>query len=315
MKVARRPCFSAIDFTMNLKNEWRSAVTRRVVEVPVHLELAVGVLVVVLVRAPAQLQHVVADLADDVVAAHQGLLVVARLGGVVLVVRDRAPSGQMRKYSHSTPVLTKRPWSVACFEHVLQDDARRLGDVLVLHDAVGGDPGDLLLPGQLDERRRVGHAEQIRVRRRHVEVGGEAREPGAVLLHVGDRRGRNELGALAAEQVRVGDHEVADAALFRDLRESCDPGEPVLCHRCFPNRGGVGALRGRSKLRKQTQTHSPQILKIALARNPARTGERHARHRGGLDGESAEILGLEIVHVVVPQARAMVCASSVITFR
>ncbi len=28
MKVARSPCFSAIDFTMNLKNEWRSAVTR-----------------------------------------------------------------------------------------------------------------------------------------------------------------------------------------------------------------------------------------------------------------------------------------------
>ena len=28
MKVARRPCFSAIDLAMNLKNECRSAVTR-----------------------------------------------------------------------------------------------------------------------------------------------------------------------------------------------------------------------------------------------------------------------------------------------
>ena len=27
MKVARSPCFSAIDFTMYLKKEWRSAVT------------------------------------------------------------------------------------------------------------------------------------------------------------------------------------------------------------------------------------------------------------------------------------------------
>ena len=27
MNVARSPCFSAIDFTMNLKNAWRSAVT------------------------------------------------------------------------------------------------------------------------------------------------------------------------------------------------------------------------------------------------------------------------------------------------
>ena len=49
MKVARRPCFSAIAFTMYLKKAWRSAVTQHVVVVPVHLELAVGVLVVVLV--------------------------------------------------------------------------------------------------------------------------------------------------------------------------------------------------------------------------------------------------------------------------
>jgi hypothetical protein len=27
MKVARRPCFSAIDFAMNLKKTWRSAVS------------------------------------------------------------------------------------------------------------------------------------------------------------------------------------------------------------------------------------------------------------------------------------------------
>ena len=65
----------------------------RVVEVPVHLELAVGVLVVVLVRAPAELQHVVADLADDVVAAHQRLLVVAGLGRVILGVGDRRAVG------------------------------------------------------------------------------------------------------------------------------------------------------------------------------------------------------------------------------
>ena len=64
--------------------------------------------------------------------------------------------------------------------------------------------------------RRIGHAEQVGMRRRHVEPGGEAREAGAVLLHVGDGRGRNQLGALPAEQVGVGDHEVADAALFCD---------------------------------------------------------------------------------------------------
>ncbi len=39
MKVARRPCFSAIDLTMNLKKECLSAVAERIVEGPVHLEL------------------------------------------------------------------------------------------------------------------------------------------------------------------------------------------------------------------------------------------------------------------------------------
>ena len=53
MKVARSPCFSAIDFTIYLKNEWRSAVTSAVVVFPVHLELAVSVLVIVLIGLPA----------------------------------------------------------------------------------------------------------------------------------------------------------------------------------------------------------------------------------------------------------------------
>jgi hypothetical protein len=64
---------------------------QRVVEFPVHLELAVGVLVVVLVGSPAEIQHVVADFAHHVVAAHHRLLVVAGLhGGVVFVGHLRA---------------------------------------------------------------------------------------------------------------------------------------------------------------------------------------------------------------------------------
>jgi hypothetical protein len=81
MKVARRPCFSATDLTMNLKKRVLVGGGQRVVELPVHLELAVGVLVVVLVRPPAELQHVVADFAHHVIAAHHRLLVVAGLFG------------------------------------------------------------------------------------------------------------------------------------------------------------------------------------------------------------------------------------------
>ena len=50
-----------------------------IVEIPVHLELSVGVLVIVLIRTPAELDHAIADLTDHVVAAHQRGLVVAGL--------------------------------------------------------------------------------------------------------------------------------------------------------------------------------------------------------------------------------------------
>ena len=88
MKVARRPCFSATDLTMNLKNDMPVGGGERVVVLPVHLELAVRVLMVVLIGLPAERQHVVADLGDDVVAAHQGLLIVAGLLGDVGGIGD-----------------------------------------------------------------------------------------------------------------------------------------------------------------------------------------------------------------------------------
>jgi hypothetical protein len=44
---------------------------QRVVIFPVHLELAVRILMVVLVGLPAERQHVIANLGDHVVAAHQ----------------------------------------------------------------------------------------------------------------------------------------------------------------------------------------------------------------------------------------------------
>ena len=64
-----------------------------VVKVPVHFELAVGVLVIVLIGPPAELQHVIANFGDDIVAPHQRLLVVARLRRRILGVRDRAAIG------------------------------------------------------------------------------------------------------------------------------------------------------------------------------------------------------------------------------
>jgi len=62
---------------------------KRVVIVPIDLELAVGVLVISLVRPPAKFLHILDECADQIVSAHQRVRVVARLGLHVQRVAER----------------------------------------------------------------------------------------------------------------------------------------------------------------------------------------------------------------------------------
>ena len=50
-----------------------------IVIVPVHFKLAVGILMIVLIRSPAQLNHTVADFTDHVVLPHKCRLIVTGL--------------------------------------------------------------------------------------------------------------------------------------------------------------------------------------------------------------------------------------------
>ena len=77
----------------------------------------------------------------------------------------------------------------------------RLRDRLALHHAVARDPCDFRFPGQLDDARRVGNRQHVRMGRRHVEMRCEPGEPGALLLHVGYDLGRDQLGSLHPEQI------------------------------------------------------------------------------------------------------------------
>ena len=262
---------------------------QRVVEAPVHLELAVGVLVVVLVGAPAERQHVVADLGDHVVAAHHRLLVVAGLRCGVVLVGDRLAVGRDQEELGLDAGLHAHAVGRRFGDQPLQRGARRLRDRLVLHDAVGGDPGDLRLPRQLDDRGRVGNGQHVGMRRRQVEPGREAGEAGAVLLHVGDRLRRHQLGALPAEQVGVGDHEIFDAVLLRECGE-------IVPHRLLPH----GGFSVRSRFSPVSSWCRP------AARRPWRRPRSSARTRSS---------GSRLWTWFLPQARAIVCASSVITLR
>ena len=66
---------------------------QRIVKVPVHFKLAVGILVVVLVRAPTHIQHIVTDFADHFIAPHHCLLIIARLGRCIEGIGDLVAFG------------------------------------------------------------------------------------------------------------------------------------------------------------------------------------------------------------------------------
>ena len=193
---------------MYLKKAWRSAVVSAVVELPVHLELAVGVLVVVLVGLPAEREHAVADLGDHIVAAHQGLLVVAGLApGCRRRRRWRLPSlaraGRTRTRRRSS---CGSPASAARRDLALQHLARMARSTgWPSITRIAGEPADLGLPGQLDRGSPgSGMAKQVRIGRRHVEPRREAaRSRRRRAGHAADGGRRHQLGAQAAEQIDV----------------------------------------------------------------------------------------------------------------
>jgi len=71
----------------------------------------------------------------------------------------------------------------------------------------------------LNQAIRVGPAEQIRVRRRHVQPGGETREARAVTLHLRDGARRYHLRTQHAEQIDKTHQEVFDAFFLGNLFE------------------------------------------------------------------------------------------------
>ena len=143
---------------------------------PVHLELAVGVLVVVLIGAPAEFEHRIANLADHVVAAHQRRLVVAGLRLGVGGVADRRPVGAEKEELAFHAGLELVAGLGGLGDHPLQDIARRVLDRLAVHVGVGGEPADLGFPRQLDQARRIGNGENVGVGRASCRASWQSRQ-------------------------------------------------------------------------------------------------------------------------------------------
>ncbi len=173
-----------------------------VVVFPVHLELAVRVLMIILVGVPAQRDHAVADVLDDVVAAHGA-------------VRDRRAIGRDQEVLALDAGLHLVAVLGGLCHDALQDLARILLDRLAVHHEIARDPRHLGLPRKLDDGCRVGSDEDVGVGRRHVEPRRKTGKSGAGLRHSIDGRCGYELRAHHTEQVDEGHQEILDALFLR----------------------------------------------------------------------------------------------------
>src|SRR5262249_40290877 len=111
------------------------------------------------------------------------------------------------------------------------------------------------LPGQLNQAVRVGHCQDVWIRRRHVEPSGEAGEAGTGFGNCIDRASGHDLSSHGAEQVEEGNEEIFDPLLFCSLTQTWHVAAPAW--NATPPKAG---------------SHS------FLSWNPIRARERNARH-------------------------------------
>ena len=184
-------------------------------EGPVHLKLAIGVLVVGLVRAPAQLLHALEQGADQGETAHQRHLVVTGFAlAIVGIGRPQAGGIEQEKLGlHATAQLKAQPSSPLPL--ALQQAPRALLHRHAIEAEVGRHPAHLGLPGQGHQAGGIGDRHHIAIGGREIEPGGKAGKAGPRLSHRSHRRGRHQLGALHPEQIREG-HQQKTEALVPD---------------------------------------------------------------------------------------------------
>ena len=178
---------------------------------PVDFELAVGIFMVSLIRAPAQLLHAIQQFGDQRVMAHQGQLVVAGFALPVAAIGDDIGSFFEQKELRFNPGAQLQPQGCGALQLALQHQPRRLLQGHSPHLQVGGHPGHLGLPGQHHQAGGIGDCQHIRVGRRHRQPGGETGESRPALGQVGGGSSGHELGPLHPEQIAERKQEMADA--------------------------------------------------------------------------------------------------------
>ena len=215
---------------------------------PVQLELTIGILVISLIRAPAELLHAGEQFGDQRITAHQGQLVVAGLLLGVGRIGDGAaiPQQQEELRLHTAAQLIAQlggPLLLAA-----QQTPRALLHRLAVEGEFGGHPAHLRLPGQAHQAARIGDRHHIAIGGAQIQPGGEPGEAGTVGGHGGDGRGGHELGPLHAEQVGEGNEQEAQvlfAGQAGEVGHGVRAGARVAVERCWGavQESGIGACQ------------------------------------------------------------------------
>ena len=182
----------------------------------IELELAVGVLVVEGIEVPAQIVDGAGHAVEPGEVADEACDVVAGLGEGVGRVRhlQRSVGGLAEQEDLALDAELEVEAEVGRLgEHALQRHAGRQPVGLAPEGEVGRHPGELGLPGQLDDVGEVRHGGElvlVRLLAEPVErVAGVALRS---VRHVPEMGDRHDLALLGAVDVDIGPDAVADAA-------------------------------------------------------------------------------------------------------
>ena len=135
-----------------------------IVKFPVHLKLAVGIFMVVLIRAPVKIEHVIADFPDHIITAHHRLLIITWLFGSIIGIGNLvAVWGEQKIFSLDTG-LDMHTFGGGLVNQTLQHIARCLINTFAFHHTICCHPCNIRLPRQLDDRCRIWN-------RKHVWMG------------------------------------------------------------------------------------------------------------------------------------------------
>jgi hypothetical protein len=239
---------------------------QRIRVVPVVLELAGAVLVVVRVVAPAEGVEVPRHGGQVVPHPRQALDLVTGLRGGVERVGDL-----------QRPVLTAAQQAVlqlgAGLEHpaallrelrelAAQDHARGVGPGLALDVRIAVQHRDARLPGQGRVGRRVRDDEHVRVGRRLPEVArGVAGEPGPAVHEQVERRERDGLRARLAVQVHEHRQEELDAVRLGAFPQVAACPVVSRVHAASPGRCGLRTIHARAE-RCQPRHGRPRTTRL-----------------------------------------------------